>query len=75
MAIILSPTVQAKLNVKHDGVTADEIRQCFANLEGTPMIDHRARHLTNPVTRWFIAETDYGRQIENLLHAIPEWRL
>jgi len=64
MAIKLSPSVQQKLNDKHGGVSADEIRQCFANLDKPPKIDSRARHLTNPVTRWFIAETDYGRLIK-----------
>jgi hypothetical protein len=28
------------------------------------LIDTRAEHLTNPVTQWFIAETDYGRKLK-----------
>jgi hypothetical protein len=64
MAIVLSRRVREKLTDKHGGVTLDEIRQCFANLDRAPMIDHRAQHLTNPVTRWFIAETDRGRLLK-----------
>lgn len=64
MAIKLSNTVQQKLSEKHGGVSADEIRQCFANLDCPPKIDSRSEHLTNPVTRWFIAETDYGRLLK-----------
>lgn len=64
MGIVLSSSVVTKLNTKHGGVTEAEIRQCFANLEREPKIDSRARHLTNPVTRWFIAETDRGRLLK-----------
>lgn len=42
----------------------DEIRQCFANLDGKMLYDTRATHLTDPLTRWFIAETNYGRELK-----------
>lgn len=56
---IVSPEVREKLKVKH-GVTEVQIMQCFANREGPALIDDREEHKTNPVTRWFIAQTDYG---------------
>ncbi len=64
MKIQLSKSVRSKLSDKHGGVTEDEIRQCFANRNGQILIDSRAEHLTNPVTRWFIAETDRGRLLK-----------
>ncbi len=64
LKIVLSSRVREKLADKHGGVTVDEIRQCFANMEKDPMIDGRAENLTNPVTRWFIAETDRGRLLK-----------
>lgn len=64
MKITISERVLSKLNTKHGGVTADEIRQCFANRSGNYKIDSREEHMTNPLTRWFIAETDYGRKLK-----------
>ncbi|HAN56607.1 MAG TPA: ADP-ribosyl-(dinitrogen reductase) hydrolase [Betaproteobacteria bacterium] len=45
-------------------VTESEIVQYFANRTGKDLIDTRAQHLTNPLTRWFIAETDFGRNLK-----------
>lgn len=64
MRLTISQRVRQKLIDKHGGVTECEIRQCFANLDKTPMIDGRAEHLTNPVTRWFVSETDHGRLLK-----------
>lgn len=64
MEIYISKAVQEKLDTKHGGVTMDEIRQTFANIDGKFLIDSRAEHLTNPLTRWFIAETNYGRELK-----------
>lgn len=64
MAIYISKRVQDKLDEKHGGVSMMEIRQCFANLDGKILYDTRATHLTNPITRWFIAETDFGRELK-----------
>lgn len=63
MKIYVSERVQEKLNTKH-GVTPDEIRQCFANRSGKTLIDKREDHLTDPLTRWFIAETNVGRKLK-----------
>lgn len=64
MKIYISKRVQEKLDLKHDGVSMDEIRQCFANIDGKFLRDTRANHQTNPPTQWFIAETNYGRELK-----------
>jgi hypothetical protein len=56
---VVSPEVREKLKVKH-GVTEVQIMQCFANREGRYLIDDREEHKSDPATRWFIAQTDYG---------------
>ncbi|MDP2431797.1 MAG: hypothetical protein Q8O33_07180, partial [Pseudomonadota bacterium] len=64
MALVISPQVRIKLANKTPPVTKDEILQCFANRTGSYALDMRADHLTNPITRWFIAETDFGRKLK-----------
>ena len=64
MALVISPQVRNKLANKTPPVSKDEILQCFANRAGNFLLDTLADHLTNPVTRWFIAETDYGRKLK-----------
>lgn len=63
MAIKISPKVREKLTTKHR-VNEDEIAQCFANRTHTHCIDIRAQHRTNPITRYFISETDVGRKLK-----------
>lgn len=63
MAIKISPKVREKLTNKHR-VNQDEIAQCFANRTHSFLIDMRADHQTNPITRWFISETDVGRKLK-----------
>ncbi|KAF0164827.1 MAG: hypothetical protein FD157_1991 [Rhodocyclaceae bacterium] len=69
MAIIISPGIAKKLAEKH-GVRPEEVGQCFANRTGKYLLDTRAKHLTNPITRWFISETDQGRKLK--VAFIPE---
>lgn len=39
--------------------------QCFANREAKiALIDTREEHQSDPPTRWFIAETDFGRKLK-----------
>lgn len=64
MAIRLSASVQTKLNDKHGGVTLEEIKECFANRDGEYLYDTRPEHLTSPITRWFISETNKGRKLK-----------
>ena len=63
MAIKISPSVREKLTNKHR-VNEEEIGQCFANRTHGYCVDLRAEHLTNPITRWFISETDVGRKLK-----------
>lgn len=63
MALKYSSAVKQKLAEKH-GVSLEEIQQCFGNREGGLLEDTREDHKTDPVTQWFIAETDYGRRLK-----------
>lgn len=45
-------------------VAEAEILQCFANQTHEPLFDDREEHATNPRTRWFVGETDYGRKLK-----------
>ncbi len=60
----ISPSVQAKLAGKTPPVKRDEILQCFANREGKFLLDTREDHQSDPPTRWFIAETNFGRKLK-----------
>ena len=64
MNLIISTAVRVKLANKIPPVTENEITQCFANRTHNFLLDTRAQHLTNPITRWFIAETDFGRKLK-----------
>ncbi len=64
VALVISSSVREKLNNKQPPVTQEEIEQCFANRIGKFLIDTRADNLTNPLTRWFVSETDYGRKLK-----------
>ena len=64
MALFISPKVGVKLANKTPPVTQEEIVQCFANRNGTFLRDTRERHQSDPPTRWFIAETDFGRKLK-----------
>jgi hypothetical protein len=72
MKIMISDRVREKLNTKHSGVTLNELRQCFANRTGEYAIDDREDHLTQPLTRWFIAETNFGRKLKTCFIPYPD---
>lgn len=71
MKLVLSQKIRSKLSGKVPPVSEDEIVQCFANRLGKLLIDTRADNLTNPPTHWFIAETDYGRQLKVCFVPMP----
>jgi hypothetical protein len=56
--------VAAKLAAKVPPVTPEEVEQCFANRTKLFLIDDREENRTDPPTRWFIAETDFGRKLK-----------
>lgn len=64
MALIISPVVLSKLANKKPPVSKEEIKQCFLNRTGTSILDEREEHASDPPTRWFIAETDVGRELK-----------
>jgi uncharacterized DUF497 family protein len=63
MAIIISPTILAKLLEKH-GVTEQEVQQCFENRTGSLLYDLREQHRTDPLTEWFIAYTNKAKLLK-----------
>ena len=64
MNLSISIAVREKLANKTPPVTESEIIQCFANRNRSDLLDVRADNRTNPITRWFIAETDFGRKLK-----------
>lgn len=64
MGLVISTKVREKLRNKTPPVAETEIRQCFANRAGTYLTDVREEHRTDPPTRWFVAETDFGRLLK-----------
>ena len=63
MAFKISRDVQNKLHEKHL-VSIKEVKQCFSNKHAGDLEDSRAEHKTDPPTKWFISETDKGRQLK-----------
>ena len=63
MALFISPRVRQKLLTKHK-VTEAQVLQCFANKTGRDLLDNRPEHHTDPPTRWFIAQTDFGIRLK-----------
>ena len=59
----MSNAVSLKLRDKHK-VSNKEIFECFFNRTHSFLTDTREEHLTDPITKWFIAETDLGRQLK-----------
>jgi hypothetical protein len=70
MGLNVSARIKAKLAQKTPPVTEEEIVQCFANRQGCYLLDTREQHRTEPPTKWFIAETDFGRKLKVVF--IPE---
>ena len=64
MALIISRKVMAKLASKDPPVSKEEIEQCFVNRTGGYLMDLREEHASDPPTRWFIAETHFGRKLK-----------
>jgi hypothetical protein len=64
MQLVISPKVAAKLAAKKPPVSQEEILQCFANRSTLLLVDNRENHQSDPQTLWFIAQTDFGRQLK-----------
>ncbi|ACK45315.1 hypothetical protein TUM4637_09270 [Shewanella hafniensis] len=63
MQFYISRAVRQKLHEKHQ-VSDKEIFECFFNRTHSFLTDTREDHLTDPITKWFISETDLGRQLK-----------
>jgi hypothetical protein len=64
MALIISSKVRAKLASKVPPVTQEEVEQCFTNRAGIYLFEEREEHQSDPPTRWFVAETHFGRKLK-----------
>ncbi|MFT0849617.1 ADP-ribosyl-(dinitrogen reductase) hydrolase [Achromobacter sp. F4_2707] len=64
MKLRINGRIKAKLSEKNPPITEEDIAQCFANRTGKFLVDDREENLTNPLTRWFISETDYGLRLK-----------
>ncbi len=62
--LVISAKVREKLQVKHGGISENEIQQCFENRCGVSLIDDREDHRTDPETLWFVAETNAQRVLK-----------
>jgi hypothetical protein len=71
VAIIISPRVRKKLAEKDPPVARQEIVECFQNRTKRALIDNRQQHKTKPPTRWFIAETNFGRKLKVVFITYP----
>ena len=66
MNIIISSKIETKLLDKKHNVRKHEVIECFANrdMDCKYITDEREGHKTDPETLWFIAQTDYGRELK-----------
>jgi len=60
---VITAKIKKKLIEKHH-VVEEEMLQCFANRTKGFLEDKRANHRTDPPTRWFISESDFGRRLK-----------
>ena len=60
--ITIHPIIVEKLRTRHN-VKVDEVHECFSNIKKGFLIDTRENNQTDPVTHWFIEETDCRRRL------------
>lgn len=60
----ISPKTEKKIERKHNSISLDDIYYAFHNPLGGIFDDNRPEHKTEPPTRWFIGETEYGRKVK-----------
>ncbi|TVL14775.1 DUF4258 domain-containing protein [Shewanella algae] len=63
MKLLISKAIQKKLLEKHN-VSPKEVFECFFNRTHSFLIDKREEHKTDPITKWFVSETDVGRKLK-----------
>ena len=72
MKLVISQKIRDKLSNKVPPVSEDEFHQCFTNMTGKFLLDRREDHQSDPQTRWFVAETDYGRKLKVAFIPMPD---
>ena len=63
MKFKISAAVRSKMETKH-AVNVKELSECFENRDGLDLFDTRAKNLTDPLTRWFLAHTNHCRLLK-----------
>lgn len=64
MPLVIHPAIRQKLADKSPPVTRTEILEGFANRIGRYLYDDREDNRTEPRTKWFVAETNFGRKLK-----------
>lgn len=63
--LIISPKIKDKIaRDDHGGVTEREVRECFMVWDHSFCFDQKEEHLTDPPTKWFVAESHVGRLLK-----------
>ena len=62
--LIIPQDTRDKLLQDDHNVKEDEVRECFLNHDGFYLEDDNENHVTEPVSEWFVGETDRGRLLK-----------
>ena len=62
--LIIPQDIRDKLLRDDHNVKEDEVRECFLNHDGFYLEDDNEEHVTDPVSEWFVGETDRGRLLK-----------
>lgn len=68
----ISKRIADKIRDKH-GVSRKDVYECFENRRGKDLFDTRAEHLTDPLTRWFLAYTNHKRLLKVVFIPVDGW--
>lgn len=69
--LYISSRIAEKLRDKH-GLCESDVIEAFANRSNGYLTDKRAKHQTDPVTQWFIASNNMGKQIKVVFMQFPD---
>ena len=62
--LIIPQDIRDKLLRDDHNVNEDEVRECCLNHDGFYLEDDNEDHVTDPVSEWFVGETDRGRLLK-----------
>jgi uncharacterized DUF497 family protein len=63
IVLYISDAVRKKLKEKHN-VGVEQVQACFDNRDRAYLVDTREENQTDPQTRWFIAEYEFGKSLK-----------